>query len=309
MKNINKKILIAALVFLVGLAITSSLLLGTGIQNKPVTITLNASLGEMTIDDKIEEAELIVVGEVKEILPSKWKSVNQQIPERLTPQQIIESNLSIFTDSLISINQILKGGSKEPVVRVRSFAGEINQAHFVSSSEPAYKMGQTYLLFLHKDNGPTQIVDPGDYIAVNAINGVYNIVGDKAISSYDEWHLDDLVMYIQSSPLSAPEENIPETPNSQEIMKVVELAYDIESKAAYDFKTGGFSSVFANTLLFSLNVDKFEFVKNFNPNFLIDSPGYLDYKIAYYNWWQESAFQFDALKRKRQVGKQGSDSR
>jgi len=168
-------------------------------RTEPIVITVHGSLENKTIDDLIEESELIIIGKVDTILPSKWKSPKGDIPENLTVSIILENDMSIVTDHLIAIDKILKGDFKEPVVRVRIFVGEIDQVRFKSSSEPSYKLGQSYLLFLHKDHGPTQIVDPGDYIALNAIYGVYEIVGDKVISVSDEWFLTNLTSYIEQS--------------------------------------------------------------------------------------------------------------
>jgi hypothetical protein len=105
---------------------------------------------------------------------------------------------------LISIDQILKGSYKEPIVRVRTFIGETEQIHWKNSSEPIYEKGKIYLLFLHQDTGPTQIVDPGDYISVNSKTAVYEISDGKAISVDDEWQLQDLIAYIQKSLAEAP---------------------------------------------------------------------------------------------------------
>ncbi len=168
-------------------------------KNEPVIIKVSASLEAKTIDDLIEEAELIVIGNIKTILPSRWKSPNGNVSQNLTVDEIFQSNLSIFTDTLISIEKILKGENGEQIGRVRSFIGKIDKYQFVNSVEPYYEKGQDYLLFLHKDVGPTQIVDPGDYIAVNAIYGVYKIIDDKAISKGDEWVLEELKAYIQKS--------------------------------------------------------------------------------------------------------------
>ena len=52
--------------------------------------------------------------------------------------------------------------------------------------------------------GTTQIVDPGDYIPVNAINGVYEILDGRAISIDDEWVLEELIAYIKNSVSQTP---------------------------------------------------------------------------------------------------------
>jgi hypothetical protein len=166
---------------------------------EPIVITQNASLRELSLDDLIDESELIIVGETKTVLLSKWKAPNGKAPKNITPHQILDQRISIFTDSLLSVTQVIKGEYTDPLIRIRSFVGEIEHVSWVNSSEPIYEKGQIYLLFLVKDNGPTQIVDPGDYISVNAIDGVYKIIDGRAISINDEWVLEDLIAYIQNS--------------------------------------------------------------------------------------------------------------
>ena len=163
----------------------------------------SASLRELSIDDKIREAQLIMIGEVKTTLPSKWKFHNEKDTKDASPQEIFEAE-GLFTDSMISIEQILKGNYAEPTIRARSFMGETEKIRWVDSSEPAFRKGQTYLLFLKKDSGPTANVDPGDYISVNANTAVYEIIDGKAVSADDEWVLDELIAYIENASPQTP---------------------------------------------------------------------------------------------------------
>lgn len=168
-------------------------------QVEPIVIAVHGSLETMTVDDLIAKSELIIIGKVDTIQPSKCKVPSGKIPENLTVSVILDNDMSIVTDHLISIDKILKGDYKDQVIRVRAFAGEIDQIRFKSSSQPSYKLNQLYLLFLIEDHGPTQIVDPGDFIPVNAIDAVYEIGNGKAFSIDDEWLLDDLIAYIEKS--------------------------------------------------------------------------------------------------------------
>ena len=163
----------------------------------------SASLRELSIDDKIREAQIIMIGEVKTTLPSKWKFHNEKDTKDASPQEIFEAE-GLFTDSMISIEQILKGNYAEPTIRARSFMGETEKIRWVDSSEPAFRKGQTYLLFLKKDSGPTAIVDLGDYISVNANTAVYEIIDGKAVSADDEWVLDELIAYIENASPQTP---------------------------------------------------------------------------------------------------------
>jgi hypothetical protein len=198
----NKRTLISIFA-IVGLTIIFYALIARQNKVEPVTITESALLRELTIDDKIREAQVIVIGEVRTTLPSKWKLHNEKDTKKATPQEVFDAG-GLFTDFLISINQTLKGNIDEPVIRIRSFFGETEQVRWESSDEPVYNKGQLYLFFLRQDFGPTANVDPGDYISVNANTAVYAIVGDKAISADDEWVLEELIAYIQNSVSQAP---------------------------------------------------------------------------------------------------------
>lgn len=167
-------------------------------KEEPVTFTASASIRELTIDDKIREAQLIVIGEVTTTLPSKWRFHNEKETKNASPQEIFDAE-GLFTDSIISIEQILKGDLKDPIVRVRSFRGETRQVRWEKPSEPLFKKGHLYLLFLGKDIGPSANVDPGDYVSINSNAAVYEIVDGKAASVNDEWLLEDLIDYIKQS--------------------------------------------------------------------------------------------------------------
>jgi hypothetical protein len=165
---------------------------------EPIEIVHSGSIEYITVDEKIEEAELIFIGEVKAILPSQWTSPSGKEIKNATVNEIFESG-GLFTDTLISVVSILKGSADQPIVRIRSFAGETEQVRWVDSLQVSYEKGQSYLLFVRQDTGPTAHVEPGYYTSVNASTAIYKIIGDKAISSDDEWLLDDLIAYIENT--------------------------------------------------------------------------------------------------------------
>ena len=172
-------------------------------NNSPVELGSSGLLPKFGVDDLINRAELIVIGEVKTNLPSRWMGPSGNDPKNATLEEVSRAR-GLFTDSLISIRQALKGDQVIPVVRVRSFIGETEKVHWVNEGEPSFVIGKTYLIFLVKDFGPTSNIDPGDYIAVGAYQGVYEIVGGKAISRNDEWVLEELIAYIQNSLSQTP---------------------------------------------------------------------------------------------------------
>ncbi len=193
----NKKTAILLAAFL-GLVILFYAIRTKDDEQELITMGVSASLREMTIDDLIAESEIIVIGEVKTILPSQWLSPNGKNIKDATPDEIFNAQ-GLFTDTLISINQTLKGINHAPVIRVRSFIGETDKVRWVNDSEVSYNQGQTYVLFLIKNFGPSVNVDPGGYISVNSYLGVYEVIDGKAISKSNEWVLEELIAYIQKS--------------------------------------------------------------------------------------------------------------
>jgi hypothetical protein len=194
--NMRKTYLI---ILSIGFGIMLLIILFTENQKKePVTHTQHDSIETLTIDQKIERAELIVIGKARTTLPSRGLDFKGKESRNPSPEEVFQSG-GLFTDTLITIDQTLKGSFDEPIVRVRSFIGETEQVRWVNSSEPSFERGQIYLLFLEKDIGPTKNVNPGDYVSVNSNTAVYNIVDGKAISVDDEWVLEELIAYIQNS--------------------------------------------------------------------------------------------------------------
>jgi hypothetical protein len=292
-----KKKILTSLVILFGLAIMFYLITVKDKNNELVTINANSLLEELTIDNLIDRAELIIIGEVKTTLPSYWMYENEKGAQRATPKELFDAE-GLFTDSIFLVNETLKGSLEGSTVRVRTFIGETEQVRWSNSMEPEYQDGYTYLLFLVKDRGPTQIVDPGDYISVNAIDGVYEIISARAVSVDDNWLLNDLVDYIHESPLSKPTGDIPDTPEAKQIIQIIETAYDIEAEVAYTFKNDRLPSIFINDSRFQVNSEKLEFVKNVIDNPVLEFAGYLDYKNAYYNWWKEGLSHYESLNKK-----------
>lgn len=190
-----KKLLILA-IGIIGLVV----LLNTVLKNRqgPVLLGSEGIYLKKSIDDKIKEAELIVIGEVTTVLPSRWNAPDGNDSKNASPEEVSRAH-GLFTDSLISIQQILKGNIDTPFARVRSFVGEIETVVWANESQPDFETKRIYLLFLEKDDGATAKVDPGAYISVNANMAVYEIIDDKAISADDEWLLEDLIDYIEKS--------------------------------------------------------------------------------------------------------------
>jgi hypothetical protein len=168
-------------------------------KKEPVVLQISASLVEMSLEDLIVDSELIVIGKITTTFPSYWMGQNEKDAEKATPDELFAEE-GLFTDSILEIAQVIKGDPQDSTVRVRTFIGKTDQFQEISSIEPEYQEEHTYLLFLQKDTGPTQIVEPGDYIANGAIQGVCEIIDSKAVSCCgEEWEINELIAHIRQT--------------------------------------------------------------------------------------------------------------
>lgn len=166
-------------------------------KTKQTTLKYDGFFPELTIDDLIDKSDVIVLGEIQKVFPSKWNGPNGITKaEDATPEEVMRFG-GLFTDSSLSINQILKSNIKSPI-RIRSFIGETKKVRLVSDSEISFELGKKYLLFLAEDFSRSSKADPGAYISVGAFQGVYEIINGRAVSRDDEWDLEELLAYIQN---------------------------------------------------------------------------------------------------------------
>lgn len=182
-------------------------------QREPIIITSYGLEAEMSFDELIQLADLIVVGQFVEVQPSRWNTPNGNLPDNATLEIVSENKWSIFTDFKFKINNYIKHDTKAPIISIRVFQGEVGQDKMIANGEPSYEVGKEYFLFLFTDDGPTSSVSPGAYYGTSS---PYQIINNKAISNKDEWLLEDLIAYIQkvlSEPTQTPTESISlETP-------------------------------------------------------------------------------------------------
>lgn len=252
----------------------------------------NGSLAEMDIDDLILESNLIAIGEFDSIPPSRWNTSDGKLPENVTSNTIREDRLFIYTEQIFQPRDILKADPQERDVLVRSFGGQVGKDIMeVSDLEVTYTTEQEYLLFLSYYPDRVEDDTPGYYITSGSIQGVYKIVDGMAVSFRDEWALDELVAYIQSSKLSKV--NVPDTPETREIINQIEAAFDIEEGCSFD--TSIFPSVYINDSRYPVDNEKLEFVRMATDEPTLESAGYLDYKSAYHPWWLEGKRQWEEI--------------
>lgn len=249
-------------------------------------------LVHMDIDNLILGSNLIAVGKFDSIPPSRWNTPDGKLPENSTWNTIHEDRLFIYTEQIFEPIEILKANPQDHEILVRSFGGQVGEDIMeVSSLDVAYITEQEYLLFLSYYPDRVEDDTPGYYVASGSIQGVYKITDGMAISYRDEWTLDELVAYIQSSKLSKVD--IPDTPETREIINQIEKALDIEAGCNFDYSI--FPSVYINDSRYPVDGEKLKLIRMAADNPSLESAGYLDYKLAYHPWWLEGKRQWEEI--------------
>ncbi len=165
---------------------------------EPITIYGLPNPAPMDLDDTIARTDLIAIGRIVTIEPSRWNTPDGRLPSDVTVKTI-SPELTIYTESEFQLERTLKGDVQLPSVRIRTFGGQVGRDWMIMEGEPVFTVGEKYLLFLVTDTGSTVSFGPEHYLTLGTDQYLYTITHGKAVSLQDEWHVDDLVIHIQQS--------------------------------------------------------------------------------------------------------------
>lgn len=187
----DKKML---LIILVSIGLMVSCSLPSAKEQEPLSIYVGVTYVEKSLDNLIDEADLIVIGQVDTILPSRWSTFSGKRPN---DNQI--SDYTIYTDVIFQTSQLIKGERNTSSIYIRTFGGQVGQDQMTVSLETQYQINKTYLLFLSLARlESTSDIGHKHYLTSGGPQGVYEIIDEKAMSFQDEWILDELIKYVQN---------------------------------------------------------------------------------------------------------------
>ena len=133
-------------------------------------------LEEYTLEDLSKNSDVIVMGTVKEILPSKWNSADGKRPDKVVefgPYDLI------YTDIIISVDKYVKNplSSEEVIVRVEG--GKVGNDTMAVEDEPSFKTGEKVLLYLTEDTSPgTKDTGPEHFKVTGYMQGKFTLTDD-----------------------------------------------------------------------------------------------------------------------------------
>ena len=165
---------------------------------QPITIQASAALEPMTDEQLAQSADLIVLGRVLGSPHSHWNTPSGTLPLGTTVHNI-PSDVFIFTDTPVHVEQFLKGSAQGAVVRVRTHGGRVPDGHMIVEDAAEVRGGQQVLLFLTRKYQVTGDIGADHYWVVGAIQGSYEIANGQATRRGRQVPLTDLLDVIARS--------------------------------------------------------------------------------------------------------------
>jgi hypothetical protein len=107
-------------------------------------IFVSGIIASKTEDELILDSDLIVTGQVKEIMKSKWS--NEDLARGENIRNILQTDIVVFVD------EVIEGTLDQKAVTVRINKGEDAKTIVYSDGYPDFNAGEKVLLFLARDN-------------------------------------------------------------------------------------------------------------------------------------------------------------
>lgn len=85
------------------------------------------------------------------------------------------------------------------------------------------------------------------------------------------------------------------------VIQTLEKACEIEEQAIWTFETKDFATVFVNDPRFPVPPDTLSFVQSIMNDTSITDVGYLDYRLAYFQWRKEGALRWNTISEKMKM--------
>jgi hypothetical protein len=170
---------------------TSMIPVTTQVQ-KGVRLEIDSLLRDMTLEEVAKEADLIILGTVTGPPKSRWNTPSGALPAGV-PLAELPIGTYIFTDTPVKVNRYLKGNRTDSTVLVRTRGGTLGPDTTGAEDEGHLKVGQPVVLFLKSQDVETGDIGPEHYIIIEGYQGLYDIVGNRAVSKFKELPLTDLL--------------------------------------------------------------------------------------------------------------------
>jgi len=155
------------------------------VNNKqPLYTEISGSLVGFNHTELSNRSDTIVIGTVKEIIPSKWNTADGK---KSSSDVKFSLDNTIYTDIIINVDEYVKNPLSSKEVRVRVEGGTVGNDVLIVDDEPTFKPGEKVLLYLMKDDNPsTKNIGPDHFIVTGCLQGKFTLANDGKATRLDE---------------------------------------------------------------------------------------------------------------------------
>ncbi|MBN2487523.1 MAG: hypothetical protein JXA98_00690 [Methanosarcinaceae archaeon] len=140
---------------------------------------------EYTYEDLTKYSDTILIGTVKEILPSKWNTIDGKRPDK--PRSEFGSDDLIYTDVVIEVTRYIKNPSSSNEVIVRVMGGMVGKDAMGVEDQPDFKPDEKVLLYLNEDTYPAlQNLGPDHFVVTGSFQGKFSLTDDGNAIGWDK---------------------------------------------------------------------------------------------------------------------------
>lgn len=143
------------------------------------------------------KSDVIVIGEVKEILPGKWTTADGERPAIVNDERI-------YTDVIVGVEEYFKNPQPSKEITVRVMGGKVGEDPILVEDEAEFEPGEKVLLFLTTEDPFTGNFGGEHFRVTSWVHGKFKVVGDRAIrpkltEEYQNISLQELLKTIKES--------------------------------------------------------------------------------------------------------------
>ena len=162
---------------------------------QPMTVRVSSAVETRTNEQLAKDAELIVLGRVLESPRSQWNTPSGTLPPGVTVLDA-SSDLWVYTDTSIQVDQFLKGTAQSNTVQVRTQGGSVPDAIMIDEDEATLREGQQVLLFLTRKYSFPGDIGTEHYWVAGAFQGALEVVDGEAVRRERRFPIAELLAVI-----------------------------------------------------------------------------------------------------------------
>jgi len=168
---------LALLSLLTGITLLSDVFSPDATRDEPLIFGTSSLVEQLEDAELGERADIALIGSVKEILPSKWNTVDGRKPNKAVSE--FGPGDVIYTDVVISVDRYVKNPLPTRDVTVRVLGGTVGEDSMKAEDEPSFTPGERVMLFLGKDDAPaTKDIGMEHLVVTGLFQGKFTLTDD-----------------------------------------------------------------------------------------------------------------------------------